>query len=294
MAGRILIADATATNRIILKVKLAAARYETVQAVDHAEALANARAARPDLVIADAHLPGGGGAGLCARLKADPETRAIPVLVIDGAPSQKARLAVLRAGADDYLAKPLDEPGLLAQVRALMRTRATYDELARRQDAAEALGFSEPAAAFARQARVGLIAPTPETALGWRRGLGSLYPAQFTAYTRTQALDAIGAGETPDAFVIAADLARHSDGIGLVSELRSRSLTRHAVISVPAPWRRVHSTPRRSPSGSTPCSPASSKPTCCATASTSASASRCATRSPGSTTAATATPISAG
>jgi two-component system, cell cycle response regulator len=232
MAGRILIADATATNRIILKVKLAAARYETVQAVDHAEALANARAARPDLVIADAHLPGGGGAGLCARLKADPETRAIPVLVIDGAPSQKARLAVLRAGADDYLAKPLDEPGLLAQVRALMRTRATYDELARRQDAAEALGFSEPAAAFARQARVGLIAPTPETALGWRRGLGSLYPAQFTAYTRTQALDAIGAGETPDAFVIAADLARHSDGIGLVSELRSRSLTRHAVIVI--------------------------------------------------------------
>ncbi|SMH33035.1 diguanylate cyclase [Maritimibacter sp. HL-12] len=232
MAGRILIADSTATNRIVLKVKLAAARYQTVQAVSGSEALAIARATRPDLVIIDAHLAECGGACLCARLKADPETRAIPVLVIDGAPSQKARLAALRAGADDYLAKPLDEPSLLALVRALMRTRATHDELARRQNTAEALGFAEPVATFTRQAQVTLIAPAAETALGWRRALGARHPAQFATSTRTQALDAIGASDASDAFVIAADLARHGDGIGLVSELRSRGATRHAVIII--------------------------------------------------------------
>jgi len=117
-------------------------------------------------------------------------------------------------------------------VRALMRIRATHDELSRRQDAAEALGFAEPVATFTRMARVALIAPTAETALSWRRALGARQPAQFSTFTRTQALDAISAGETPDAFIIAADLARHGDGIGLVSELRSRGTTRHAVIVV--------------------------------------------------------------
>ncbi len=232
MAGRILIADSTATNRIVLKVKLATARYETAQALDGAEALATARDMRPDLVIVDANLPGGGGADLCARLKAEPETRDIPVLVIDGAPSRAARLAALRAGADDYLAKPLDETGLLALVRALMRTRATHDELARRQDTAAALGFAEPAIAFRRPARIGLIAPTVETALGWRRALGPLCSGRLNTFSRSQALDALASHEAPDAFVIAADLSAPGDGLRLVSELRSRSATRHAVIVI--------------------------------------------------------------
>ncbi len=231
MAGRILIADPLATNRIVLKVNLTAARYQTVLAASGHEAVQRAQSDRPDLVILDAHLPGG-GAQVCARLKANPTTRAIPVLVIDGVPSRTARLEALRAGADDYLAKPLNEAGLLAIVRNLMRTRATIDELARRQGTEQALGFAESRGSFSRPARVAILAPKPETGLAWQRELGRAMAARITTVSRASALDAMGPREAPDAFVIAADLSAFGDGLGLVSELRSRSATRHAVIVI--------------------------------------------------------------
>jgi len=231
MAGRILIADPTSTNRILLKVRLGTAHYDTIQAQTGAEAIERARRDRPDLIVLDAHLSGD-GAAICARLKADPATRAIPVLVVDGNPSRAARLAALRAGADDYLEKSPNEAGLLALVRNLMRARATIDELGRRQDTEAYLGFAETTGGFARPARVALLAPTPETGLAWRRQLDISLPARTTTMTRSAALDAMPARSAPDAFVIAADLASHGDGISLVSELRSRSATRHAVIVI--------------------------------------------------------------
>lgn len=232
MAGRILIADPTATNRIILKVKLAAARYRTLQAADASAALALARAERPDLMILSAQLADLEAAALCATLKRDPLTRAIPVLIVDAHGNRADRLAALRAGADDYLAKPLDEMTLLALVRHLMRTRATFDELARRQDTIEELGFAETRPGFSRPARIAVIAPTPDAGLAWRRDLGRALDLELRQLTRAQALDPMPSGESPDAFVIAADIDGPADGLRLVSELRSRATTRHAVIVI--------------------------------------------------------------
>jgi two-component system, cell cycle response regulator len=232
MADRILIADPTATNRIILKVKLAAARYEALQAATGRDALAIARAERPDLVIVSAQLPDQSAAEVCAALKRDPRSRAIPVLIVDALGNRDDRLAALRAGADDYLTKPLDELTLLALVRHLMRTRATYDEFARRQDTIEELGFGEPRPGFVRPARVAVIAPTPDTGLVWRRDLGRRLDLRVKLLTKAEALDTMAPGEVPDAFLIAADLAGPGDGLRLVSELRSRAATRHAVIVI--------------------------------------------------------------
>lgn len=232
MVGRILIADPTATNRIILKVKLAAARYEVLQTAGGDETLAVARSERPDLIILAARLGDMPAAALCALLKRDAKTAPIPVLVIDPLGHRKDRLAALRAGANDYLAKPLDEPTLLAIVRHLMRTRATFDELTRRQDTIADLGFAEAPPDFARPARVAVIAPTPEAALAWRRDLGRSRALSVQPFSRAEALDARGTDDRPDAFVIAADLDRHGDGLRLVSELRSRPASRHAVIVI--------------------------------------------------------------
>lgn len=232
MTGRILIADSTATNRIILKVKLTAARYETLQAPDGDTALALARAERPDLVILSAQMPGQGAPALCRALKRDRATRAIPVLIVDALGDRAERLAALRAGADDVLTKPLHELTLFALVRHLMRTRATFDELARRQDTIADLGFAEESRGFDRPARVAVIAPTPETALGWRRELGRRVDHRVTALATAKALDPIGETDTPDALVIAADLQAPGDGLRLVSELRSRPATRNAVIVI--------------------------------------------------------------
>jgi len=234
MAGRILIADTTAANRIILKVKLEAARYEILLATSCEEVLARARTDRPDMVIVDAHLPGDAGCGLdiCREMKEDTGLRAIPVIVTDAVPDRTARLAALAAGAQDYLAKPFDEVTLLALVRHLMRARVMQEELTRRQDTAEEMGFTDMAPDPARAPRVAVIAPDPQDGLVWRRELAARLGGRVLVIDRNGALDRWAPGDAPDAFVIGADLARSRDGLMLVSELRSRPATRHAVIVI--------------------------------------------------------------
>ena len=73
MAGKILIVDGVATNRIVLKVKLSGARYETIQAASGAEALALLPRERPDLILLDAQLPDVDGIELCRTLKSSAE-----------------------------------------------------------------------------------------------------------------------------------------------------------------------------------------------------------------------------
>ena len=246
MAGRILIADTTAASRIILKAKLEAARYDILQATSCEDLLARARTDHPDMVILGAQLPGdaasdpacdpawdaASGLATCRRLKADPALRTIPVIVTDAVPSRSARLEALAAGADDYLAKPYDEVTLLALVRHLLRARVTHEELTRRQDAAAEMGLPDVARELQRTARIAVIAPDPQTGLDWRRDLLERRDGQIVVIDRGGALDRWAPGDAPDAFIVGADLAHARDGLMLLSELRSRPATRHAVIVV--------------------------------------------------------------
>ncbi|WP_242106361.1 diguanylate cyclase [Aliiroseovarius subalbicans] len=234
MAGRILIADDVATNRIILKVKLSAARYNVLQARDGAEAQAMARAERPDLIMLGQNIPDGGGAKVCAALKADPAIAAIPIVVVASSDNRAARLNALEAGAEDVLVKPLDEAAFLALVRNLIRTRATHDELDRRDGTARELGFAEPRQSFQRQARLALVGPDPQEAISWRAGLGRMLSERVHLLSVDEVLSHMEPDEAPDAFVIAASIETRGDGLRLVSELRSRTATRHAVIIVQA------------------------------------------------------------
>lgn len=141
MAGRILIVDDVATNRIVLKVKLANACYDTLQAADGQEALLLARRHRPDLVLLDLRLPDMDGLEICRRLKADPATArsAVVMLSSDAGPGQAgaaARIAALEAGAEDILGKPVDDGFLLARLRSLLRGREGDEERRLREAAA--------------------------------------------------------------------------------------------------------------------------------------------------------------
>lgn len=98
MQGTILIADAIATNRIALKVKLCAAYYQVVQAEDMQQALAAVQDNPPDLVICALTLPGGGAADLCEALRASADTAQLPVLAIGNGDQSIDRLAALEAG----------------------------------------------------------------------------------------------------------------------------------------------------------------------------------------------------
>ncbi len=231
MAGRILIADNVATNRIILKVKLAASRHDVVQAGSVEELLQVARESLPDLIIADIALPDGGIEAVCEGLHAEPELSTIPVIALAPLEERRTRLAGLRAGADEVLAKPLDEFALLALARNLIRRRATFTELLHKQAITREFGFGESAPQFARPPRLVLVPGSPEAGFGWRAGLVGKLHARIEVRSRGDLFERADAGEEgADAFVIAASLAEERDGLRLISELRSHSASKHALI----------------------------------------------------------------
>jgi len=228
------------TNRIVMKVKLAAACYSVEQAETGADALRMAREAAPDLILLDVTLPDMNGRDVCKTLKSDPETADIPVILITASTDRASKMAGLEAGADDFLTKPVDEMTLLARVRALLRARDTVRELRHRgQDCAE-LGFAEAATAFKGQdkpARIALVAPGPRGAILWKAALDERISGEVSILPRENALMPAGHDpeETPDVFVVAADLTHRNEGLRLLSDLRSRPGTRHAASVVILP-----------------------------------------------------------
>lgn len=235
MSRRILIVDDVATNRIVMKVRLSEAHYDVLQATDGAGALAAARRDRPDLILMDMALPDMDGIELCRRLKAHPETDGIPVIMVTGLRSAEAKMRALEAGADEFLAKPLDEMILLARVRNLLRARETSEELALRNGTHRALGFAEPAAGFTAAGRVALIAAEPRTGRTWRAVLAPLMSDNLSTITRAEALTPPDGVPPHDVFVIDSQLAPEGAGLRLVSELRAHAATRHAAILVVVP-----------------------------------------------------------
>ncbi|SDZ23734.1 response regulator receiver modulated diguanylate cyclase [Jannaschia faecimaris] len=247
MTGRILIVDDVATNRIVMKVKLAAACYDVVPAASGAEALEIAASGGIDIIIMDMMMPGLSGAETCRRLRGNPATATIPVILVTASEDTEARMDGLSAGADDFLSKPVDELALLARVRSLLRSRGEErDFQARGGDVIELAcasmpGLAEARAGFAAKpielahGRIALIGGSTATWLPVQRDrLRPLFREAVSIMNRDAAL-AVTDGSAPDLFLIDADLSAHNEGLRLMSELRSRSATRHAAFIVLLP-----------------------------------------------------------
>ncbi len=230
MAGRILIADDVATNRIVLKVKLASAFYEVVQADSGRAALDLAVQERPDLIVLDLQMADIDGVSVCKALRANPATEHIPIIMVTAVSDKDAKMAALKAGADDFLYKPINELILLARVRSLLRARDTEEELRLRASTCRELGFAEANAMFEHPGHVGVVAAQKETAVRWKAALQAKTKNQIRIFTRETVLTSLAEGTVPDVFVIAADLERSDDGLRLLSELKSRAETRHSPV----------------------------------------------------------------
>ena len=88
------------------------------------EGLALAREEAPDLIVLDLMLPGMDGLQVCRALRADPRTRALPVLILTARGEEADIVAGLETGADDYVTKPFSPKVLAARVRSVLRRRA--------------------------------------------------------------------------------------------------------------------------------------------------------------------------
>ena len=129
MSARILVVDDIESNVRLLQAKLSAEYYEVLTASDGPTALAIAASERPDIVLLDVMMPGMDGFDVCRRLKEDPETRHVPVVLVTALDGRADRVAGLEAGADDFLTKPIDDVMLFARVRTLVRLNYVKHEL---------------------------------------------------------------------------------------------------------------------------------------------------------------------
>lgn len=235
MGGKILIVDDVATNRIVLKVKLTSAYYDTIQASTAAEALRLTASEHPDLILLDITLPDMSGFELCRELKAQPSTADIPVVMIAAYDDQAARLEGLRVGAADIYTKPIDELVLLARIRSLLRARETQEQLGLRDSTCRDLGLADPPAIFNGPGLIGLVAGQVEVALHWKRILQPYLHDRLLVLDRDAAMSEQGCAEVPDVFMVAGDIGRPGDGLRFLSELRSRPTTRHAGLCLVLP-----------------------------------------------------------
>jgi class 3 adenylate cyclase len=126
---RILIVDDNETNRDILDARLAAHGYQTVQAADGEEALVAAREHLPDLILLDVMMPRLGGIEVCRRIKTDESYPYTPIILVTAKADTQDVVAGLDAGADEYLAKPIDQVALVARVRSMLRIKALHDQV---------------------------------------------------------------------------------------------------------------------------------------------------------------------
>jgi CheY-like chemotaxis protein len=86
-------------------------------------------AEKPDLVLLDVMMPGISGYEVCRRIRSEPATSLLPVVMCTSLDPQQERVKGIEAGADDFLSKPVNQPELFARVKSLLRVKALHDEL---------------------------------------------------------------------------------------------------------------------------------------------------------------------
>src|SRR5579862_7172804 len=161
MSARVLVVDDVEINIKLLEAKLTSEYFHVVTASDGMTALAQARKERPDIVLLDIMMPLMDGFEVCRRLKADPSTADIPVVMITALSDSANRVRGLEVGADDFLTKPVSDIALFARVRSLVRLRRLIQEWRLRDEICGHFGGGPPAALDHGPARIMIVEEDP-------------------------------------------------------------------------------------------------------------------------------------
>jgi two-component system, cell cycle response regulator len=143
MSGRVLVVDDLDINVKLLEAKLSAEYFDVLTAFNGRSALAIAAAELPDVILLDVMMPRMDGFEVCRRLKANPRTADLPVVMVTALSDAANRLRGLEAGADDFLTKPVADIALFARVRSLVRLKRMMEEWRLRDEICGRFGGDE-------------------------------------------------------------------------------------------------------------------------------------------------------
>ncbi|MDP1630377.1 MAG: PleD family two-component system response regulator [Caulobacter sp.] len=228
MSARILVVDDIEANVKLLEAKLSAEYYEVLTAYDGPTALAIAAAESPDIILLDIMMPGMDGFAVCQRLKDDPLTRHIPVVLVTALDGRSDRIQGLEAGADEFLTKPIDDVMLFARVRSLTRLKQVMDELRAREASGRRIGVIAGVAARlgGSGGRVLIVDDNERQAQRLSAELG----VEHRPVIETDAEKAHLTARGPVDLIIVNAAARGFDGLRFAAAIRSDEATRHLPI----------------------------------------------------------------
>ncbi|MCK5384822.1 MAG: PleD family two-component system response regulator [Alphaproteobacteria bacterium] len=228
MSARVLIVDDILPNVKLLEAKLACEYYEIITATSGQEALEKVATENPDIVLLDVMMPGMDGFEVCSRIKSNPETAHIPVVMVTALTDIEDKVRGLEVGADDFLSKPINDTALMARVRSLARLKMALDEWRLREHAANQFGVVTEKTNLMQEpiegARILLIEDKEYDKDKIVDALSSDLSIVMAASDGVTAMGMVASQEF-DILMVSLNL-KNEDGLRLCSHLRSNEKTR--------------------------------------------------------------------
>lgn len=231
MTARVLVVDDIPANVKLLEARLSAEYFDVITAMSGKEALAICERAECDLVLLDAMMPDLDGFEVCRRLKSNPATHHIPVVMVTALDQLSDRVRGLEAGADDFLTKPIPDLALIARVRSLSRLKMVTDELRMRALTTRDIGIESPEReAVLDTGRGGRVLIVDDRAASHER-IAAVLAKEHTVEVETDPSEALfrAAEGNYDLLIVSLDLANF-DALRLCSQVRSLDRTRNVPI----------------------------------------------------------------
>jgi two-component system cell cycle response regulator len=227
MTARVLVVDDVPANVKLLEARLSAEYFDVTSAHSGVEALAICERAECDIVLLDVMMPDMDGFEVCRKLKANPVTHHIPVVMVTALDQPSDRVRGLDAGADDFLTKPVSDVALIARVRSLARLKLVTDELRMRAVTSKEIGILGPESdAVTETGRGGRILVVDDRVSSYERVVATL-SAEHTVDVEKDPNEALfhAAEGNYDLAIVSLGL-KDFDGLRLCSQIRSLERTR--------------------------------------------------------------------
>lgn len=232
MSARVLVVDDVVPNVKLLAAKLTREYFEVITANNGPDALRMVKSESPDIVLLDVMMPGMDGFEVCEKIRSDPATMHIPIVMVTALSDIADRVRGLEAGADDFLTKPVNDVALFARVRSLVRLKMTMDEWRLRESTSGQLGVIERSGIMKNESHEhAQVLVLEDNALdlekigdALRRDYDDAVPVENCARAIERAL-----AEEFDLVLISLTLL-DEDGLRLCSQLRSNERTRQVPI----------------------------------------------------------------
>ena len=232
MSARVLVVDDIAANVRLLEAKLLVEYYEVLTANDGASALEIVGTAMPDIVLLDVMMPGMDGFEVCRRIKENPATGHIPVVMVTALSEVADRVRGLEAGADDFLTKPVNDLALFARIRSLVRLKRALDEWRARESTFTQFGLGSALAELSEAGTRQVLLVADDYGPS-HRIVETLESDGYSVVHSTSTDDASARAMDGDFdMILADDRVAGDDVLRFCSQLRSNEATRHCPVLI--------------------------------------------------------------